>query len=128
MLWPRPRSLSASCSPCVRLESALAASLNSVRHVSTMSQPVSTLCPALYPLWLRLETLSAMYPPCVLSTMCPLKPWPCLWTLPALGLLWGTAMASPGKILSHHGATQSVDARWSVSFISSFWLTEFGLR
>ena len=40
-------------------------------------------------LWPRLQTLSAMCPPSLLSTMCPLKPWPCLWTLSALGLPWG---------------------------------------
>ena len=129
MLWPRPRSLSApcppcvrlvsalrppwvrfgraskvcppcvrhvsaSCPPCVRLGSALAASLNFVRHASAMSRSVS-----------------ALSPPCAArpKLVChPLKPWPCLWTLPARGLLWGRAMASSGKILSHHCATHHV--------------------
>ena len=50
-----------SAMPCVRLGSALAGSPNFVRPA--MSRPVSTLRPALCPLWRRLQTLSAMCPP-----------------------------------------------------------------
>ena len=58
---------------------------------------------------------------CLLSTMCPLKPWPCLWTLPALGQLWGRAVASSSKILSHHWATHSVYIAFPrVSFLHIF--------
>ena len=118
---PRVRHVSASCPPCVRLESALAVSPNFVRHASAMSRPVFALGPALCPLWPRLQTLSAMCPPCLLSTMRPLKPWPCLWSLPALGLLWGRAVASSGKIISHHCATHSVySACPLVSFLHIF--------
>ena len=42
------------------------------------------------------------------SNMCPLKPWPFLWILSALGLMQGRGVASSGKTLSHHCPTHSV--------------------
>ena len=121
--------------PCLCLESALAAPPNFVRHVSAICRPFVCLVSALRPPWVRLSRVSRLCPPCLglcpppcvrlvstvaaplypvtclpclLSTMCPLKPWPCLWTLPALCLLWGRVAASSGKILSHHCVTHRV--------------------
>ena len=102
-LWPRVQTLSALWLPCVCLASAMA-----VSHMSALVFALSPLRPHLqtlfamcppcvghvFAIWLRLQALSAMCPPSLLSTMRPLKPWPCLWTLSALGLLWGRAMAS----------------------------------
>ena len=54
--------VSTLCPPCVHLEPALKL------HFQTF---MSRSCfPALCPLWFRLQTLSAMCPPCILSTMC----------------------------------------------------------
>ena len=109
MLWPRPRSLSATCPPCVRLDCALAAPPNLVRLVRH--------CPPCVPIFRLNSALSAsphfvrdvsalcllgvrfgraskpcphipvMCPPCVahVSALCPLSPlWPRLQTLPAI--------------------------------------------
>ena len=54
----------------------MAASPNFLQHVSS----VSAFCPALCPLWPRLQTLSAMCPPCLLSAMCR----PCVRRVSAL--------------------------------------------
>ena len=64
---------------CVRHVSALAAPPNFVRHVSTLSPPFVRL-------WPRLQTLSAMGPPCFLlvSALTSLWLWPRLQTLSAL--------------------------------------------
>ena len=97
-LWPRLQTVSAMCLPRVRLESALAASPCNlcppcVRHVSACVRHCVRPC---VHIGFASVTLSAISPPCLLSTMRPLKPWPCLWTLPA------------GKIPSHHSPTHSV--------------------
>ena len=76
MCPPRVRHVSASCPPCVCLKPAVATSPNFLRHVSI----VSAFCPALCPLWPRLQTLSAMCPPCLLSAMCR----PCVRLVSAL--------------------------------------------
>ena len=109
MLWSRPWSLSAMCPPCVRLDSALAASPHFVGHVSAVcppcirlecaSKPLSAMCPpcvrlvsSMCPPCVCLQTLYAICPPCdrqLRSTMHPR-----LWTLSARGLLWGRAVAS----------------------------------
>ena len=94
--------VSASSPPCVRPESALAASPN----LSAMCLPCLGLCPPRVQPCVIFGRVPCV--PCLLSTICPLKPWPCLWTLPALGLLWGRAVASSGKVLSHHCATHHV--------------------
>ena len=94
--------------PCARHVSAMCP--RCVRHVTAMCLlclPLPATCP---------HFVSHRW------AMCPLKPWPCLWTLSALGLLWGRAVASSGKILSHHCATHSGQFPWQ-----SFWLSEFGL-
>ena len=91
--------MSAICLPCVRPEPTLAAS--PIFVLSARVRLVSGLVSSL-----AAPPNLVMCLPCLLSTMCPLKPWPCLWTLPPLGLLWGRAVASSGKILSHHFATR----------------------
>ena len=99
--WPRPRSLSALCSPCVRRGSAPTACVHTRpdtrrtraetwrthggQSLGTRLKRDSKQGRTQGALWLRLQTLSAICPPCLLPTMCPLKPRPCLWTLPALG-------------------------------------------
>ena len=117
-LCPRLQSLSAMFSlrppcvrPCLRVESALAAPPNFVRHVLAMRPspktlsatcvpcwPVSALCP----LWPRLQTLSAMWPPCHLSTS-PLKP-----ALPLDFVGSQPAVASSAEFFCHNCATHSV--------------------
>ena len=47
-------------------------------------------------------------PPCARS-----RPWPRLWSLSAFGLLWGRAVASSCKILSHHCAPTALILRFS---------------
>ena len=89
-----------ACPPCVR-------------HLSATCPPrVRLAMSTLSPLWPQLQTLSAM---------CPLKPWPCLWTLSALGLLWGRAGAWHHQAKFFYTIAQStafiMHARWSVSFI-----------
>ena len=82
--------------PCLGLCPALAASPNFVRH---------RLCPPCVRPRVRFGCASKPCLPCVcpafkkMSAMCPLKP------CRALGLLWGRAAASSGKILSHACAT-----------------------
>ena len=112
-LWPRPKNLSAisppcvppccvqpwvrfgraskPCPPCVRdvsalcppFESTLAAPQKLVRHLSALCPAL--LCPALGPLWPRLQTLSAMCPWCV-RLVSALWLWPRLQTLSAMCL------------------------------------------
>ena len=91
MLWPRPRSLSALCPPCVRhvsalcppcvhLESASAAPPNLVRHMSAMCP----LCVTVWPPCVRHASalcppLSTTGPPCFLLKPPPLdfvRSWP----------------------------------------------------
>ena len=73
------------------------------------------------------RSLSAMCPLFV-SASPPLKPWPRLWTLSALGLLWGRVVASSRKILTRHCATHSVYIAFCGQLAwHSFWLPEFGL-
>ena len=91
------RNVSAMCPPRVRLVPALSPLWPRLQTLSAMWPTCVSDVSALSPLWLRVQTLSAMCPPGLLSTMCPIKPWPCLWTLSALGLLWGSAVASSSK-------------------------------
>ena len=132
--------VSVLCLPC--------AALSPRRPRPPWARHASAFCPALCPLWPRLHILSAMRRPCLLSATCPpcVRPCvhfgclqtlsamclpcllstiyllkPCLWTLSALGLLWGRAMASSGQILSHHCATHTVYiARALVGFLHIF--------
>ena len=94
------RFVSFMCPPCAR-----PAWPPLVRHVfaNVPASHVSVMCP-----------LFARHVPTLCqhrSTMCPLKPWPRLWTLSALGLLWGRAVASSSKIK----IPSQLHARWSVS-------------
>ena len=50
------------------------------------------------------------------STRCPLKPWPCLWTLSALGPLWGKAVASKVFLTIAQPTAFILPSRWSVSW------------
>ena len=86
-----------------------------VRHVCAMlCWPVSTcvpLCPGL-------QTLSAMWPPCHVSTMCPLKP-----ALPLDFVGSRPAVASSAEILSHRCPTHSV---YMACTLASFLHIHFG--
>ena len=88
MPWPRSWSLSAMCLPCVRCGGA-----------SKPCPPARSLSAVLCHVLAFVST--------VRSTMCPLKPWPCLWILSPLGLLWGATVASSSRILSHHCAAHA---------------------
>ena len=88
MLWPRPRSLSAMCPPCVP----------QVRF-GPASKPGPVCASCLCLAWVH--HVSARCLLCQLrSTMCPR-----LWTLAARGLLWGIMKY---KILFQHCATRRV--------------------
>ena len=92
MLWPRPRSLSAMCPPCVRL-TALWPRLQTlsayVRHVTTLRRPCVRHVPALCPPPVHFGRASKLCPPCVwlLWLLC-LRP-PCVRLGPACALASG---------------------------------------
>ena len=97
-------------SPCVHLESALAAPPKScVRHVTDLRQPC-----------VHFESDLAAVP----NLVCPLRPWRCFWALSGLGLLCGRGVASSGTDLLHHCATNSV---YNAGPLVSF-LHKIGLR
>ena len=156
--WPRlqlcrpcVRLVSAMCLPCVPPCITLICHLPGMCRPSAFSPPcvfhVSAMC--LLKRSHHSPSLTAMRPPCVchVSSMCrscvrslsamrplfvsaspPLKPWPRLWALSALGLLWGRVVASSSKFFSRRCATHSVYIAFCGQLAwHTFWLPEFGL-
>ena len=118
------------CPPCVRHVSALCLPPNLVRHMSCVSKPCTPYvrhATALCPLWPRLQTLrgSCVCVVCAhhVSAMCPFF----VRHAPALGLLWGGAVASWNKIfLSVVQPAAFILCMAAGQFLwHSFWLRKF---